>query len=249
MSIEKLDFDYVKQSQKSFTTFLNEVLQQLPSAVVLGVYVYLSSLPPTWVVNKQHLMNHFKLGRDKVGDILKWMNDNHLLSYERDRNPDGTLGKVAIVIKDGKDFIEHINAKKEGTTLLKTSSVVEVVDKSPTTLLKNQSVVKPECGKSAPTYNINNIKEIRSENKQKSFYNNADQKSNNLKKHGFAQSMDQMGKEKREIQKHEETKKLEQRTRMPDHLRQQLKKIKIGVPGHERQRLRTNKELLQADRL
>ncbi len=182
MSIEKLDFDYVKQSHKHFTTFLNEVIQNVPHALVLGVWVYLSSLPPAWNVNRQHLINHFGIGREKLGKVLKWLNDNQLLEYERGRRSDGVYtGKVAIIIKDGKDFVEQIINKKEPKSTIPEISTVddspvdkpEIVDNYSTTLLENHILDNPQCGESAAinkTYIINKTKEEKpSFDQKKSF--------------------------------------------------------------------------------
>lgn len=165
MSIEKLDFATIKHSQKSYTLFFNDVIQNIPSASVLGVWVYLSSLPPDWIVYKTHLMSHFKMGRDNLNKILCWLHQNKLLDYEQARDEKGMITKWSIVIKDGMDFINHI--KNESTTL--KSSKVDVptveknknVDNSLSTTLKIQSMENPLTGETATTnttFNTNTTK-------------------------------------------------------------------------------------------
>jgi hypothetical protein len=145
MSIEKLDFNYIKQAHKPFTTFLNDVLQNIKDPLVLGVYVYLSSLPPLWSVNKAHLMDHFKVGRDKIGHVLKFLNDAQLLSYDRERDDRGMLGKVSIIILDGVEFSKNL---PKNSTLLSSSAVEQ------STLLKIQTMDNPGSGETAPINNI-----------------------------------------------------------------------------------------------
>ena len=138
MSVEKLDFNYVRQSQKSFTTFLNDVIQNLHDLSVLGVYCYLSSLPQDWNINRKQLMNHFGIGINKIDNTLKWMKDNYLLEYSRERKENGTLGKGFIIIKDGVDFIEKVVKKQKDNTRP----------------MKNLAQAKPGPGKT-DTYKIN----------------------------------------------------------------------------------------------
>jgi len=148
MSIEKLDFSSVKQANKLFTTYLNEVIQNIKDPTVIGLYCYLGTLPPTWDVNVTHLMNHFALGRDKVKRILTWLKNNHLLEYEQERNHKGSFVKWAIVIKDGFDFLIHHGLIN--TTIPKTSTM------GLPTIPETQSLGNPVTGKSAPIKNIDN---------------------------------------------------------------------------------------------
>lgn len=147
MSVEKLDFSYVRQAQKSFTTHLNQVMQNIPDAFILGVYCYLSSLPHDWIVNRNHLMKHFDVGRDKIKNAMAWLNANFLIEYEQDRNLDNTFSKSLIVVKDGCDFIEKIiNNQQHDSDGLKTSPAAVAGG------LKFRSTEKPLDGKTAPTY-------------------------------------------------------------------------------------------------
>ena len=141
MSIEKLNLTYVRQENKSFTTLYNHVIQNIDDAFVLGVYCYLSNLPPDWTVSKQQLMNHFDVGKDKMIYTMKWLNDNHLIEYHQDRNEDGTLCKNIIIVKDGSEF------KKNYCGL--------------TGVRINRCPDNPVSGKSAPTNNIYNTNKIK----------------------------------------------------------------------------------------
>lgn len=156
MSVEKLDIKHVRQAQKSFTTHLNTVLQNVKDAFALGVYTYLSSLPHDWVVNRNHLMKHFNVGRDKIKSTMAWLNVHHLIDYEQERNSDNTFGKSLIIVKDGTEFVEYIlNYQQEDAGGLK-SRPAEAGG------LKTRRTENPLDGKSAPTYiNIKDTKEIK----------------------------------------------------------------------------------------
>jgi hypothetical protein len=148
MSIEKLDFNVAIQENKHFTTNLNDVIQNIPDAFVLGVYVFLSSLPPTWNINRQHLAKHFNVGRKKIDNALKLLNDIHLIKYVRPRNADGTLGCVTLVVKDGRDFV-RFSLKKEAhnsTQPEKGGVVNSIISTTPPEI---HSVDKPLSGKRA----------------------------------------------------------------------------------------------------
>src|SRR5579863_264754 len=145
MSVEKLDFSRVIQSKKGFTGVLNDVVQNIPDAFILGVYIYLSTLPSGWNINRNHLMKHFNIGRDKLSKALSWLNANFLISYHSERNNDGTVDKWQIIVHEGWEFLEKVvNNQQSESTILKTRSV----DSS--TTLKNQSLDKPVTGKTAP---------------------------------------------------------------------------------------------------
>jgi len=149
MSVEKLDIKHVRQAQKSFTTHLNQVMQNIPDAFILGVYCYLSSLPHDWVVNKQHLMKHFKSGRDKIENTMAWLNKHSLIEYQQERTFEGKMGKSLIIVKDGNDFINNFVINQQ----------------HPTAPLKNRLADLPLSGETATTYiNIKDIKEIKDKN-------------------------------------------------------------------------------------
>lgn len=152
MSVEKLDFNKVKQSKKGFTTSLNDVIQNIPDAFILGVYVYLSSLPPEWDINRVQLMKHFQVGRDKIHKALSWLKNNLLLTYHQERRKDGTLEESTIIIHEGWNFLEKL-------------STVPL-----TGLLNNRSTAEPLSGESAPINNIYTKKEIKRKREALSYF-------------------------------------------------------------------------------
>src|SRR5579871_2692723 len=162
MSVKKINFSYIKKNKTPFTTLLNDVIQNINNAFHLGLYVYLYSLPPGWLVNKQHLMTHFNVGRDKLNSALTWLHDNFLMTYEQERNNDGTISKWSITILDGIEFIDKI--VKPSTTL--KTSIVDIEKSEPIDSIDNSPSIhyteKPVTGKSAP---INKTKKGRDVNK------------------------------------------------------------------------------------
>lgn len=113
MSVEKIDFSYVSQEKKTFTTHLNSVLQNLRNPEALGIWSYLSSLPEGWVVNKEHLKKHFKIGRYKIENALKYLSDNKLIEIGQLRLPDGTMGKSHILVRCGYNFNKDIYSSEQ----------------------------------------------------------------------------------------------------------------------------------------
>jgi hypothetical protein len=107
MTIEKIDFT-ILQEKKSFTTHFNSVLQNLTNAGALGLWCYLSSLPIDWIINKQHLMNHFDIGKDKLKSYLDHLVKNNLIEIGQERLENGTMGKSYIKVKCGYDFVKDM---------------------------------------------------------------------------------------------------------------------------------------------
>src|ERR1700722_17752467 len=143
MSVEKLDFNIVRQESKTFTTHLNSVLQNLNNMAALGLWAYLSSLPDSWTVNKKHLMNHFKVGRDKLSKELRFLESHNLIEMGQERYPNGTVGNQYIIVKCGYNF-----------------TYSEPVTENPLTaqpFTEKPSPVKAAYGKSAPINKTNNI--------------------------------------------------------------------------------------------
>lgn len=151
MSVEKIDFSYIRQEKKSFTTNLNRVIQNLKNPIALGIWVYLSSLPEGWVVSKEHLRKHFNLGRDKLDSALTYLAQNMLIESGQERLSDGKMGNGFINVKCGYDFTADCNAPES------TYPQNQPYTEKPLTV--QPYTAKPGHGKSAP------IKEIKSFNK------------------------------------------------------------------------------------
>lgn len=155
MLVEKIDFSYVSQEKKPFTTHLNSVLQNLKNPSALGIWAYLSSLPEGWIVNKEHLRRHFGLGRDKLDAILKYLIDNKLLEVGQKRLDDGKMGKGYIIVKCGYDFKDDCH---------QTYPQNKPFTEKPLTVSPHTDLpytAEPGPGKTAPINKINNINKTK----------------------------------------------------------------------------------------
>lgn len=201
MSVEKF---IVTKEDSGYTITPNHVIHFLQKHLeILGLWVSLSSLPPNWEFHKTKMMSDFGLGRDKLRKYLNFLEKCNLIEQQQLRNPDGSFGDIVLHIKSGRDF--------------KPVTENQSTDNSPLTDLPataNRLLV------TAP-YKRKKIKETSKENKQKSFL---DKKTENAKKHPFAESMDQMANEERHIKEHEHRKNEERRGGMPDHIREAINK-------------------------
>lgn len=184
MSIQKPIAESFKQQKIPFTTLPNYVLQNFHDGLALGIWAYLISLPTTWHVNREHLMKHFNLGRDKLDGVIKVLIDNYLFTYKRLRDDKGRHSGTEIIVNDGTEFNEKIvkNINNNPTTL--KTRIVDVnqypcgfanesLNNDHSTTLKNRVTDNPGHGKSAPIKETLLIKE--KENK-KAFSNFQNQK-------------------------------------------------------------------------
>lgn len=144
VNIEKLDFETVIHENIPYTLVSTPVIQKISDAFAGFIWVFLSSLPPDWKVNRNHLMKHFNVGEQKLKGHLAYLAKVNLIEYVRVRLPNGTLGPVSIRVLNGSRYKEN------------TESTID------TTGMKNHPVVEPPSGKSS-TYKNN--KEPTKENK------------------------------------------------------------------------------------
>lgn len=76
----------------NFTIVLNKVVQHIHDLEVLALYVYLSSLPPEWIINKAHLRKHFKIGERKIDKLFRGLRELGLLVMEEYREKGKFIG-------------------------------------------------------------------------------------------------------------------------------------------------------------
>ena len=186
--IEKLDKAKLTLENQSYTQILTHVIQNIKDPVAGFVWVYLSSLPPDWLVLKEQIKNKFNLGDDKIKDIFSYLNRCKLIAYKRIRGSNGKLGKQFIHVFVGNDFDENEPYKK--TTGVKSTPQVK------TRGVKTTRVENHSSGSRALQRKYKNkVNKITNKTK-KAFVENG-------KKHSFADSMDMMACETRNIAKHE----------------------------------------------
>ena len=161
MSIKKLDFATVIQNKQPFTVFKNVICQNIDDPTAGMIWVFLSTLPPLWEVNRTHLMKKFKCGRDKLDKHLTYLKTVGLLEFEPIRNPGGAFVKWNIIVNADSPYFNQFIQSTEN----QYSGEKEPVDNSCTTILKTQGVVKPGSGKS-DTYKRNTHSVKTKENKK-----------------------------------------------------------------------------------
>lgn len=88
--VEKLQPRLYKESL-AFTQLLNETLNAINDAEVLGIYCYLASKPEEWEINKTQLRNHFKIGINKMDNIFTELRALGLLEMIPVKNNKGEI--------------------------------------------------------------------------------------------------------------------------------------------------------------
>lgn len=205
MSVEKF---IVTREESPYTNLPNKVLQGLQKHIdALGLWCSLASLPPAWEFYKNKICEDFNIGRDKLKRLFDILEKCNLIEIRQLRDEHGKYGNWSLRVKNGADFVPFT----ENTSTVDPPFTEKPLTAEPLTV--DQSLV-------TSTYKYNNKKTTSLEKKHKSFYDNS-------KKHDFAQSMDQMACEKRNIAEHEGRKSREMQP-MPDELRQRLKALKKG---------------------
>lgn len=119
MSIESYD-PRITQEADPFFIISRKVVQEIDDPVAGFIWVYLRSMSSTWKVIKSHIENHFGLSQDKVEKVFAWLTAHKLLEYKRDRRPDGTLGIVEIVVRNGRDYFKPENVQKSTKKSIKS---------------------------------------------------------------------------------------------------------------------------------
>ena len=137
-NIHKADFSKVIQEKIPYTIHMNQVIQNVKDCFSLGLWCYLSTLPPDWGVNKEHLKSHFKVGRDKINQSLKYLFDLKLISYDQKRIESGKFSVNSIIVSSGMSFIEYLNNNQQHNTAA----------------LENRSTDLPGNGKTTTTKEI-----------------------------------------------------------------------------------------------
>lgn len=104
MSVEKFKSNKIIGETVPYTQVNTKVIQNINDLSVLGIWVYLLSLPPDWKVVKEHVRKHFNVGEKKLKKIFAYLVSCNLVEYVQERNNDGTMGSFDILIKNGSKF-------------------------------------------------------------------------------------------------------------------------------------------------
>ncbi len=101
MSIEKLDFELIEKESVPFVVVSTFAIQNIKNAKAGFIWIYLHSLPVDWNVNKFQVMKHFDLSERDYQRHMSYLCKHNLIEYHRNRNPNGTLGAVVIIVLNG----------------------------------------------------------------------------------------------------------------------------------------------------
>lgn len=117
MSIEKFTIQH--GDQIPYTTLPNATLQHIHDPVALAIWCYLSSKPSNWVVYKNHVCEHFNIGKDKASKAFRVLKDLGLLEVQLPRDDCGhILGKKIVIYHNINS--ERVHRTTENPTVGKT---------------------------------------------------------------------------------------------------------------------------------
>lgn len=81
-----------------YTIVSNETVHSIKDLDCLGVWCYLQTKPENWVIYKKEVANHFNVGRDKMSNIFKKLENLGLITVNQSRNEDGQFSKNQFVL-------------------------------------------------------------------------------------------------------------------------------------------------------
>jgi len=148
-NIEKLDFDTLEIEKVPYTLICNKVIQNISNHFAGFIWVFLQTLPPNWNVNKKHIMNHFGISERTYQRHMSFLSASNLISYERYRLKNGTLGPVTLKVLNGTKF----NADVASNHIAKFDIVVKDSD-------SNHTAKNPHSGEMAPLQ-IQHLKSLK----------------------------------------------------------------------------------------
>lgn len=96
---------YRIQKGQSYTVVSNKIINLLKDKCeVLGVYVYLSSLPPEWQFHKSELQKTLKIGINKLDNILSILSKLNLIKIIPHRDSKGRFVFFDMHVMDGESI-------------------------------------------------------------------------------------------------------------------------------------------------
>lgn len=96
----------IKHEPKPYTQIFNKVLSECSNLEAIGLWCHFQSKPSDWIINVQYVQNHFKIGRDKAYNILRYLIKTNLMKQIQEKNPDGTFKGNYYIIKNGEEFLD-----------------------------------------------------------------------------------------------------------------------------------------------
>lgn len=183
MNVQKLNTKKIKElsdtlvidaSSMGFTTHLNYILQNVlgHDLELIGLWCYLTSLPPNFHISKTFLRKKFSIGRHKMDDLFSTLEHLGLLHQEQKRDEKGHFLHTFCAIYSGLELLqESFKNSAKSAPVAQISSKKNTHEKS-TTLKNNGLEKKPDYPLSRNRgprkldsninniYNINNINNI-----------------------------------------------------------------------------------------
>lgn len=102
MSVQKYR---ISKHGSGFTTIPNKVIQGLAGEIeLLGLYVFLSSLPEGWEFHKNYLREKCRIGVNKLSKLLTKLQNYGLCKIVQTRDEQGRFAHFDMQVFDGCDF-------------------------------------------------------------------------------------------------------------------------------------------------
>lgn len=89
-----------------FTQLYNKVLQTCTNMEAIAIWAYLQSQADNWELSPSQLKKHFRIGKNKVYDILTYMIDTNLLVRNVHRSANGRKEKTSYTVLDGTQYLD-----------------------------------------------------------------------------------------------------------------------------------------------
>ena len=156
-TIQKLDFETIECEKIPFVVINTSVIQSIKNRDAAFLWIYLQSLPPTWVVNKHHIMKHFDISERTYRRMMTFLARSNLIRYEKVRVANGTYGPVKLIVLNGSDFKMGADCGHEAK--------YGTVD-------SNHAAKKPHSGESTGVGSAAHINTISNINTKKEIINN-----------------------------------------------------------------------------
>jgi len=110
MSIQKLDFNKVTQEKIPYAIVNTQVVQKIYNPIALSIWVYLSTLPPSWEVNKAQIRKHFGISEKGIKSAMAYLKKCRLIEYHQPTGKGGRFMGQTIHVLCGREFLEQIGS-------------------------------------------------------------------------------------------------------------------------------------------
>lgn len=239
MSVEKLNSkSQSKIENNPFTQVSNLVINNIKDNDAFRIWVFLLSKSMDWMIIKEWTAKTCKVGKRKAIKIWSYLQRSNLLETICIKDEKGKIIKWDLHVLSGTKFdinVPFFDAQSKQSKLqkeVKKSTGAHIAPLDELAVDKSAKSAKNEhknCTKTtgAKIHTVENVpttkERLITKQKQKSFWG-----KKNAEKHSFAESMNQMACEARNIKEHEARKATEiEITPMP----QELRKIILTLKG------------------